>query len=468
MTLKVIEGFDYFGTVANLLRRWRSGTPDALTIEGGREQYGLAISAGGLVVRDLPAPLTAVGVGFGFFMRGQPTGGGEILRLIDTTSGDAVQITLAYDNVGALEVYRGDLASGTRIAGPSVVRLLPGAWEYLELKVNIANAGGIVRVAKGGTDILTASSLDTQATANQAVGAVGLCGIASGSTVVSFDDLYLIEPGGTYNSDLLGDVRVRALRPTSNGLLMEFTPNTGAGWAAVDDETPDDDATFVSHTSTQVFANFFYGTIPTADVVKGVDVVLLARGTVAGRTVAPILRVDQGNDNQRPSVTLSTTYGYLGGIYEQNDDSSTALTTTQINVTSHEFQTGLAITNPLVGLPAGQVRVTQVVTQILVVGVGSTATIRVTQDVVEAAVTVAAGERVARVTQVPIEVAVAPTGAGLAAQVTQVVTEAMVKPDSASTFVRTTQVAVEVCISLNITPPEPAVRAPWSQASLAG
>lgn len=468
MTLKVIEGFDYFGTVPNLLRRWRSATPDALVLEGGREQYGLAIASGGLAVRDLPAAQTAVGVGVATFLRGQPTGGGEILRLIDTTAGDAVQLTLAYDTVGALEVYRGDRATGTLIAGPSVVRLLPGAWEYLELKVDIANAGASVRVAKGGTDILTAGSLDTQATANQAVGAIGLCGIASGATVVSFDDLYVLAPGGTYNADLLGDVRVRALRPTANGLLMEFAPNTGQAWAAVDDATPDDDTTHVAHASTQVSANFFYGTIPTADVVHGVDVVLLARGTVAGRTIAPILRVDQGNDNQRAAVTLGTTYGYVGGIYEQDDDTSTALTTTQINVSTHEFQTGLTITNPLLGLPAGAVRVTQVVTQVLVTGVGSTASIRVTQDVTETLVAVASAERTARVTQAPLEVMVAPTGVGLPARVTQVVTEALVKPATASLTMRTTQVVVEVCISLNITPPEPAERAPWSQASLAG
>jgi hypothetical protein len=497
MTLKLVEGFDYYGTgldgMANLLRRWRSTTPGLAAVAGGRIALGLSLDVGSHATRDLLDDETAFVLGFAWYHAGALTGGGEIVRLLDATPdpvshvpADLPHLTLAYDADGFFTLYRGDSDTGTLLASSDPYTLGgEGTFQYIEIKVTLGAAGScLVRI--DGTDEAIDFSGSTLGAGAPVVNGISFRGAAT--TGISYcDDVYLLSQDGTYNSDLLGDVKVRMIRPTAVGLLSggpwtaaPYTDDTTVWWQRVADQVPDDETTFLQTSSAAldgVISNFFMEDIPSADVVHGVEVVALARklDAAATTTFQTTLRVHEGFDEFSPispAVDLSVAWRYVGGIYEEDPVDSTQLNTADVNGHSggptppRLFQPGISS-----GLPhttGAILYVTQVVTQILVTGIGSTAEIRITQYPIETLLAVADADRITDVTQVAIEVAVAPSGTARSARVSQVAVEAMVAPGITVRPVRVTQVAVEVLIFLNGSEPTPTPRAPSSQAQIAG
>lgn len=497
MTLKLVEGFDYYGTgvdgMANLLRRWRSTTPGLAAVAGGRVALGLSLAADSHATRDLLDDETAFVLGFAWYHAGALTDGGEIVRLLDATPdptthvpADLPHLTLAYDADGFFTLYRGDSDTGTLLASSDPYTLGgDGAFQYIEIKVTLGAVGScLVRI--DGADEAIDFSGSTLGAGAPVVNGISFRGPATTGTSYC-DDVYLLSQDGTYNSDLLGDVKARMIRPTAVGLLSggPWTPAPYADdittwWQRIADRVPDDDTTFLQASTAALdgmISNFFMEDIPSADVVHGVEVVALARKLDAAATVTfqTTLRVHEGFDEFSPispSVDLTTAWRYVGGIYEEDPVDSTQLNTADVNGHSSGptpprlFQPGISS-----GLPhttGAILYVTQVVAQILVTGLGSAEEIRVTQLPIEAMLRIAPADRITNVTQVAIEAMVAPGGSARPARVSQVAVEAAVAPGSASKPVRMTQVAVEVLIFLNGSEPTPTPRSPTSQAQIAG
>jgi len=71
---------------------------------------------------------------------------------------------------------------------------------------------------------------------------------------------------------LLPNLRIHAIRPTANGATMDWTPSAGSAWEAVDDATPDNDATRISTSTDAHVALFAHAGLPTpAASVKAIQ-----------------------------------------------------------------------------------------------------------------------------------------------------------------------------------------------------
>lgn len=131
------------------------------------------------------------------------------------------------------------LATGT-------TQLTLNVWYYLQFKVVIDPTVGSYDLKIDGVSELTASGVNTRASANSSADHYffGSINAATGAGDVSqFDDFYLVDGAvGTY----LGDVRVDSVFPSGAGSSTQWTPSAGSNFQCVDEASPNDDTDFVS------------------------------------------------------------------------------------------------------------------------------------------------------------------------------------------------------------------------------
>ena len=151
-------------------------------------------------------------------------------------------ISLWYSN-GNISIYRTPGAlEGFFWTIPKVIDL--NTWYYVEMKFIPSNTGRIiVRIDEeemcdwspydfnptNGTEQFAYLEFDLQV-----------------YDVIYLDDIYVADSSGTFNNDLLGDIRIDNVHPNGAGNYTQFTPSAGANYECVDDN-PYDAANYVSH-----------------------------------------------------------------------------------------------------------------------------------------------------------------------------------------------------------------------------
>lgn len=245
-------------------------------------------------------------------------------------SGLTRQIAVAWDaTTRILSLSNGStLATGT-------TPVPPGTWVYIELGAHIHSSAGSATVRLNGLTECSVSSVNTNpvgsGTAN--VVALGTYGNMPNDQTIYFDDHYACDGQGSVNNTFLGDVRVQALLPTSDGANTAWATSSGSThYNLVNEVPPDGDTSYV--TSSTVGQVDEYGMTPIAvssGTVAGVQVLIYARKNDAGtRTIAPVVR-EGGTDYVGTSQALSTSYVYLSQIYEADPATSAAWTISGIN-----------------------------------------------------------------------------------------------------------------------------------------
>jgi hypothetical protein len=503
MTLKLIEGFDHYGDVDALMRQWRSPNKALVGIGGGRIETALAVQGGGLAALSLIEAMPTLVLGFSYYHYGDLGTGGTLVSLLDATPdatthipADLAQLTLAYDADGFYTLWRGDVATGTLLAtsDPFTLGNADGTFSYVEIKATIGATGSVV-VRIDGTDEVISYSGNTQATANAYASGIAFGGAAAAPAILYYDDVYVLSLDGDYNSDWLGDVKARPLRPTGDFTQLQDWnqfPTSGAPYDHVNAVPPNmNRVVYNVNTSLEgAFEFFLTNDIPDADVVHGVGVTFLGKtdGTAEIGYVYPIIAIDSFNSGQngegstRPGVgaLLVATPAYFSSIFEHDprhaEDPITAADINRprgLDTFDERFAIGLIHVEGPDPAPAwtnghGNVQSASVMGYALVTGIGSTDEIRLTQYPIEALSQVVSADRQTDVTQVAIEVTVAPGGTARPARVSQVAIEAAVAPGSAAKPVRVSQAVVEVLVFLNGHEPTPTPRSPTSQAQIAG
>jgi hypothetical protein len=167
-----------------------------------------------------------------------------ILQIYDSSS---PQITLNENSDGSLDVFRGDNATLLGATAPGTMST--GTWYFVELKVLFHQSAGTVDLYVNGANVLSLTSQDTCATANESWNGFTLRVSAAGTNRVEYDDLYVLDGTGGVNDDVRGDCRVKALFPDGAGNYSEFTPSAGSNFQNVDEAEPDDDTTYNESTA---------------------------------------------------------------------------------------------------------------------------------------------------------------------------------------------------------------------------
>lgn len=257
-----------------------------------------------------------------------------IVALYDGVGAGFEQCSLIALDSGAVQVRRStNLILAT--SAPGLLRR--GAFYYIEWKVTIANTGGTTEVRINGKTVLTATSLDTQVTANATWNAIQFVPvIAFGTSQWRIGDVYVCDGSGSapYN-DFLGDVRVETLFPqtdaVSAGSNAGLTPSTGTDHGALVDETAANGDTDYNSTATAGNKDTYqYPAMASAGDILCVQPLLLARKTDAvPKTVAPVLR-HSGTDYDGTTQSAGVLYSYLHQLYTQNPGTSVAFTTADV------------------------------------------------------------------------------------------------------------------------------------------
>ena len=278
MALLWIDGFDSYGTpgaaptpTGIVGRKYDivSGESDCL-IAPGRLAPGNALLLQGNGVWLQSPPLTTdstllVGVAVKFSTLPIPGWSFAFLQFYDGTTLGA---TLSVTDAGELAVTANALLGTTQ-----GLMLCAGRGYYLTLKVTCGNPGSyavyledeVVLTGTGNTQVGTHAYHDRFRLAS---------GPVVGYINPTFDDLYVCDSTGSNNNDVLGNVRVRTLRPDGAGSYTELTPDSGDNYARVN-EAVCDTGSYVEGTVSGQLDTYAYGPVgggEIAGVVISTDV----------------------------------------------------------------------------------------------------------------------------------------------------------------------------------------------------
>jgi hypothetical protein len=163
------------------------------------------------------------------------------------------QWSLAVSTSGALNIINGHSGAIQAASSPGLVA--PNQWYGIEVTVSVGTGSGTAVVSLGGTVVINATGLNTQATSNAYGNQVAIGDINNANlNKPLFDDFRVWDnTGSTQNAAIGTDRRQITKVPSGPGTNTNWTPNGAvANWQCVDDNPPDGDTTYVSSGSTIV------------------------------------------------------------------------------------------------------------------------------------------------------------------------------------------------------------------------
>jgi hypothetical protein len=334
MSLIFIDGFDHYAT-ADLPKKWNAaGASVAIAASSGRRSGGAMTANTTSTTANLTKNITTGAsfvCGFALNVGAFPTAAVPVVGLLDAATN---QCDLRVNPDGTLSVTRN---ATSLTGGTSTFALSSGTFFYIEFKCTIADSIGAssCKVRVNGVDVITvATGQDTKNTANASANQVRLgtnANVTAGTWL--FDDFYICDTTGSTNNDFLGDVRIEALLPTSDGTYSQFTPSTGTShFALVDESTPNttdyNDGVTVGHRDSYGFGDL---TALASQVVYGVQVNAAVMKDDAGTKSVAAMARSGGTDADGASVALTTSQLYATQIFETNPNGAVAWTEATVN-----------------------------------------------------------------------------------------------------------------------------------------
>jgi hypothetical protein len=276
-----MDGFDHYTT--NDLQRIYDDKVDAVVefqIDNSITRYN---SSGSLylptelnntqaVLKHLPSYPSTFIAGFGFRWNGASIRTANVFKTYDMTPNYASQVGLQINGTtNTLSFYR-----GTSILGTSTVFLREDTWYFIELKCTINNTTGAYEVRVNGQNILSATSVDTQQTANARIATAGFVSYARSSNDSRnqyWDDFYLLDDTGDFANDFLGESRVATLFPNANGNFSNFIGsdgNSNQNFRLVDANPHNSGTNYVESNTSGAIDTYRFETLPSKPIVSGI------------------------------------------------------------------------------------------------------------------------------------------------------------------------------------------------------
>jgi hypothetical protein len=337
MALLVAESFDDLpsGTGSAYLlnkRYWSGAVITQFNHSGGRtpgRYHGWAktaqTSGSPDVLWTLPAPLSEFYGALAVNRTGSNTGSVIVLAFRDGAS-NQIEMRMAGGVDGStLQFTRNGVALG------NVASVFPlGVWVWLSVRIVISNTAGIIEVRNGVGDVLlNLTGLNTQATANPHVNAVGFL---EGS-IKAIDDVFLMDTSGATFNGHLTERAIRTLFPAADGTTLDWTANgASARWDCVNEQTPDDDTTYLSSGTVGQVNLSALSDMATAET--GIEAVIVQhrsrKDDVGARSVRGLLRTGGTNYNGA-TVALASGYVNVADKWELNPTTSSPFTRTEVD-----------------------------------------------------------------------------------------------------------------------------------------
>lgn len=354
MAITLVEGFDHVNTTALLgTKGWTielnsQGTHSLVTgrLSGRASRHfcGGADNSYSSMRKSFTASTTVV-VGFALRMDVLPGGSWGGIALLYDAGFTTLLATLAVNSSGLLSFRN---SANTQLAVGTTV-LATNTWHYIELKVVFNGASSSVRVRLNGADEIASTTVTLGSTAAGFLRFYFSYGTSPYSTfawinrTIDIDDVYVLDTTGTDATDLLGDVHVETIYPSSDGANDQWTADTGTNSAArVSETSPDGDTSYIYSSVVNQKTTFNMGDLAIlSGTVYAVQSNLYARkDDAATRQICSVVR-QGGSDFDGSNKALGTSYDTKQQLYENDPSDSADWTISKVN--SAEFGVKLTV-----------------------------------------------------------------------------------------------------------------------------
>ena len=242
--------------------------------------------------------------------------------LMSIRGGSNVHITVSVDDAGRFTV-----TAQSGVLGVSAPKIVPTAWFFLNLEVNIHDSTGSVLLRFNGETILDITNVDTKH--NSSADA----------------DRIMVHRGGNLGTTHWDDVRVdydttdyipegRAVKMLADSTITgNFTPlSVGDNHLMINESIVDSDTTYVSGTTVGLIDEYGYGALPfNPETIQLVQLSIAARkDDAATRRLQPFVRSGAVRDNA-PDFYLGETYEWRRHIMPLDPDGDVAWTIEAVN-----------------------------------------------------------------------------------------------------------------------------------------
>lgn len=289
--------------------------------------------------KAIPTPSTEMILGFAlnvdegaysvYDLRGTP----RDIMLVGVSNGSIFVGGIGVSSANLVTLYG---ASGALI-GTTDFQIVPGTWNYFELRVKINGASGEVelRINGGASSLGVVTDSNGSATIQHVqILSKSTSGTFPGQLSTTTDDIYVVDctTGSAPTNTFLGDSVITTLVPEGDGANTDWTPSAGSNWEDVDEIPADGDTSYVSSNNVgdvDTYETEDLGSSP--PTVYAIQANLYAKKDSAGtREIAAVVR-DGGTDYVGATKTLSTSYIYYSEIMEENPGTSSPWSVSEIN-----------------------------------------------------------------------------------------------------------------------------------------
>jgi hypothetical protein len=273
-------------------------------------------------------------------------------------SGTTHQVTLDMNADRTLAVYRGSGGTKTQLGSNSTYVVPLNTFIHVGVKATIANSGGsvVVHVWEAGNTsaqvVLNITGVDTQEGGSATWDGFALGACTNDDT--DWANFVVMDGSGLSCNDLLGPADVWALwaNPREASALSAWAILSGSDPSAmVDDETPDDDTSYLSEgtQNDQVTVAVDPVPFPTRTII-GAQLYGSVKLTSGSPTVVPI-GYESGSPNLGSSFSPTANYTYLMQPYSAMPSGAAFSTAAAFDA----LQWGLKLTSSATGVRATQI-----------------------------------------------------------------------------------------------------------------
>lgn len=334
MGLLFMDGFDYYSSSAPTSLNW-TGTTSIDYVTTGRFG-GRSLKSNGRTHRALASAKSSLSLGFAFWSNVDFSSGTQRqIVSFRNTAGGTTQCSLAISNANKFNfcLGAGETGSPTILDITSTATFVNGVWTYIGIELVRHASSGSFNVYQDGVKILGKTGVNT---GGSDIGGVGLeCNTGSGYAL--FDDVYCVD-GSTW----IGEARISSARPAADTAQKDWVPNSGStNYSRVNETTVDGDTSYVSASAVDAKDLYELSTLGyTPNDIFGIQNVIVARkDDAATRTIAPVT-LSGSTETVGASKAMSTSYTTALQLLDQNPDTSTPWTPSDIA----DLQVGMKVT----------------------------------------------------------------------------------------------------------------------------
>lgn len=332
MAIVFIDGFDHY-TTTDLLKKWSLNFNSTISQTLGRRGGGCLLSPHSCV-KNFTSEYTTLIAGGAFY----PTElfslyNGILTSIFGFSYGNQMRICIGATTAGEVVVlnYAQAVLGRTK---PGLIQ--QGVWSYIEFKAVAGQSTGAVEVRVNGKTELTLTNVNTT---NGNSFTSFIAGYRSNLVIEPvgnnrLDDIYVLSTTGVANNDFLGDCRVDAYMPTSEGSTQSWTPTPAGTHYTTVDEIPISAADYVESATAGAIELFGYTDLVNIPLnVYGVQLNSVARKTDAGeRQINGVARIG-GTDYLSTALSVEDVSKYIMAVWDRSPATSAAWTRSEINGT---------------------------------------------------------------------------------------------------------------------------------------